>query len=300
MSPPSRAPAPSFATLPRLEDPPATVLDHLDRRFPHVGRAVWEARIAEGKTTFDDGCALAADTPYRAGARVRYFREVAAEPEIPFAAEILYRDERLLVADKPHFLPVTPSGPYVKECLIYRLRAETGLDELQPVHRLDRETAGLVLCAAHKEMRGSYSELFMRGRIEKQYLAVARVSRVPEGKVWEVENRIVSGEPWFRMKVVPGTPNASSRIELVEASAGLGLFRLSPRTGKTHQLRLHMAALGFPILNDRIYPELRAEAPPDFSRPLQLLARELRWRDPTNGEELSFRSRQHLPWPRRL
>ncbi len=297
MNEPSRSPTPSYATLPALEVPPATLLDYLAERFPHVGVETWRARIDAGRVTFDDGEPLTLTTPYRAGARVRYFREVATEPEVPFAEEILHEDERLLVADKPHFLPVIPGGPWVNECLIHRLRQRPGCRDLVAVHRLDRETAGVVLCCKDPAVRGLYGLLFQEGRVEKEYLAIARVAERPTQQSFEVANRLVKGEPWFRMQVVPGPPNARTRVDLVEWRDGCGLFRLTPATGKTHQLRVHLAALGFPLVNDRTYPELQPEAPPDFSRPLQLLASRLRFRDPVTGRGLDFRSRRRLLWP---
>lgn len=291
----SRAPAPSFVTLPRRPDPPARVIDFLERRFPSVGRAGWESRIARGLVSFDGGSAVTLESPYREGARVRYFREVVSEPEAPGEVKILYRDRHILVADKPHGLPVTPGGPYVNACLLYRLRRATGLAELQAVHRLDRATAGLVLAALTEEARGAYGRLFMEGRVDKEYRALARVPREPGDRVWEVENRIVRGEPWFRMTVARGEPNARTRIELLRSRDGLGLFRLRPRTGKKHQLRLHMAGLGFPIVGDRYYPELEPEAPPDPSRPLRLVATRLELRDPLTGKAHRFHSEFSVP-----
>jgi tRNA pseudouridine32 synthase/23S rRNA pseudouridine746 synthase len=307
MNGPSRAPAPSFVTLPQLDEPTPTVFEFLLRRFPHVGEAEWRARVADGSVRFDagedgGGEAVTLATPYRAGARVRYYRAVADEPAVPFVEEVLHRDERLLVADKPHFLPVTPGGPYVNECLLYRLRRRTGLPHLQPVHRLDRDTAGVVLFAVDADSRGLYGRLFQEGRVEKEYLAVARLRREPDRRAWRVEDRIVRGEPWFRMRTAPGAANAVTEIELLDhrrdpEDGELGLFRLRPRTGKKHQLRLHLASLGFPILHDRYYPDLQPESPPDFERPLQLLASALSFRDPTDGRRRRFASRLRLLRP---
>lgn len=294
----SRAPTPSYTTLPFLAEPPASLLEGLTRRFPRVGEDVWRSRMAAGRVTFDDGEEITPATPYRPGRRVRYFREVAEEPEVPFHEEILYRDEELLVADKPPFLPVVPGGPYVNECLVYRLRRRTGEEDLVALHRLDRETAGLVVCSLRRRHRGLYGRLFMEGRVEKEYLAVARLGAAEPGvRAWTVENRLERGEPWFRMRTVAGKPNARTRIDLDERCEGLGLFRLRPETGKKHQLRVHMSGLGMPILHDRYYPDLEPERPDDFTRPLQLLASGLRFRDPLSGRELVFKSRQRLTWP---
>ena len=206
----SRSPTPSHATLPALERPPATLLDYLAERFPHVGKETWRARIAAGHVTFDDDAPLSVATSYRAGARIRYFREVAEEPAVPFGEEILFENTHLLVVDKPHFLPVIPGGPWVNECLLYRLRRRLGNRDLVVVHRLDRETAGLVLCCKDPAVRGLYGRLFQEGRVEKEYLAVARVTDPPRRESYR------RGEPAGAGRaVVPdaGRPRAAQRAD---------------------------------------------------------------------------------------
>lgn len=292
----STAPRPSIVTLPDLAPPPS-ILDFFDHRFPRVGRETWRQRIVRGKVLGEDGAPIGLGTSYVAGTRLLYFREVEREPAVPRGERIVFESREILVADKPHFLPVTPAGPYVNECLLYRLLRRTGLRDLAPVHRLDRETAGLVLLSADPATRSLYGGLFARGAVVREYLAVARVPREPEGRRWRVATRLERGEPWFRMQVVPGPANAVTGIELLAWRDGFGLFRLLPETGKKHQLRLHLAGLGFPVLGDRSYPELLPEAPPDLSRPLQLLARRLTFRDPVSGEAVDVQSGRRLAWP---
>jgi tRNA pseudouridine32 synthase/23S rRNA pseudouridine746 synthase len=272
----------------------ATVLEYLVRAFPHVAADEWAARVRDGKVTDEHGRPIDIVTPYVPARRIRYFREVPEEPVVPFAETIVYRDENILVADKPHFLPVTPGGRFVNECLLNRLRVRTGIAELAPVHRLDRETAGLVLFALRPQTRRLYHGLFARGEVEKTYIALARVERAPDRREWRIENRLARGEPRFRMRVVPGVANAGSLIRLENLNNGLGLFRLRPLTGKTHQLRVHMSGLGFGILNDRVYPELLPEQETDYGRPLQLLAQRLSFRDPVSGEIRRFESARTL------
>ena len=231
---------------------------------------------------------------YRPQARLRYFREVENEPCIPFAETILYQDDELLVADKPHFLPVTPGGRYVEECLLNRLRRRTGIAELAPLHRIDRETAGIVLFSVNKETRGTYARLWSEGGVEKSYQALSFCRSAPEGSPWVVENRIERGEPSFRMEIVPGEINARSVITLMEYKDGIARFLLQPLTGKTHQLRLHLSSLGFGICHDRYYPELQEESPDNFATPLQLLAQTVRFRDPRSGELREFVSKREL------
>lgn len=289
----SRAPSPSWVAIPEDAGSP-TVLDYLDRRFPHVGREVWRRRLEGGKVLDERGQPVAAQDPCRPRTRLRYFREVEDEPRIPFQERVLYRDRHLLVADKPHFLPVVPAGPYVNECLLYRLRASTGEPELTPVHRLDRATAGLVICSLRRETRGAYARLFARREVDKEYLAVARVPAEPKTRRWTLSSRLVRGTPPFRIREVEGSPNAVTHLELLACTDGLGVFRAEPETGKKHQIRFHLASLGFPIVHERYYPELLPEAPLDLDRPLQLLARRLAFRDPVAGVERVFVSERRL------
>jgi tRNA pseudouridine32 synthase/23S rRNA pseudouridine746 synthase len=293
----STAPKPSSIYCETLDPAPATVLDYLRQRFPHVSAAEWRERVERGAVTFADGGPVTPVTPFRAGATVRYYREVKHEPAIPFTEEILFRNDDILIADKPHFIPVTPSGPYVNESLLFRLRNSTGIDELSPIHRLDLETAGLVLFSLRRETRHRYHELFASNTIGKEYRAVAHLEREPDGTEWLVEKRLVPGEPWFSMTIAEGEPNTSTRVELLERDGGLGMFRLLPRTGRKHQLRLHMASLGFPIVNDQLYPTPLPPGPYDHARPLQLLAHRLAFTDPVTGAAMEFVSRRELAWP---
>ena len=290
------SPYPATVTMPKTEKPYPSVLTVLTERFPKIGQSSGEARIAQGKVLGEDGSPLTIDTPYAPQKRIFYFREVAQEPVIPFAELILFQNQDLLVACKPHFLPVTPGGPYVEECLLNRLRRSTGNDDLVPIHRIDRETAGIVLFSANPKTRHLYGELFRTGQVEKTYQALSSVAgdRCPAN--WLVENRMVKGEPWFRMTTAAGLANARSRIELVEVKDGVSRFVLHPLTGKTHQLRVHMSGLGFGILNDRYYPDLQEESADDFERPLQLLAQSVTFQDPVTGKRLEFASGRRLLW----
>lgn len=268
------------------------MLAFLVQRFPHVSETQWAERMRGGKVMDKHHRPIDAHTRYQSGARILYFREVSEEPIVPFAERIVFQNTEILVADKPHFLPVTPGGDFVEECLLNRLRRRTGIDDLAPMHRLDRETAGLVLFSVNQQTRGFYHELFTRGEVEKTYEALADLASIPGERKWTIENRIERGEPRFRMRVVPGIANARSIIKLLTVRGNRGRFQLHPLTGKTHQLRLHMASLGFGIVNDRVYPELQSERADDFTRPLQLIARQLGFRDPVTGDQVDLESGQ--------
>jgi tRNA pseudouridine32 synthase/23S rRNA pseudouridine746 synthase len=287
---------PSVVTLPAAAKPYPSIAEFLFKKFPNIPRHRWAERIHEGKVLDETGTPITAETPYSPSKRIFYFRETETEPVIPFAEQILFQNDEILVACKPHFLPVIPGGRYVQECLLNRLRRRIGIDELTPLHRLDRETAGVVIFSINKNTRGLYHELFLYGKVEKTYHALAQVNRPPQEINWTVENRIVRGEPRFRMTTVPGVINARSHIQLLEIKGHRGLFSLQPVTGKTHQLRLHLSGLGFSIINDRVYPELQPQTDDDFAQPLQLLAKMIRFHDPVSNKDMEFRSERELPW----
>lgn len=281
---------PSRLYLPKLDAPPATIVAYLAMRFPQVSLETWLDRIARGGVRTIGGRTVTPQTPYAHGLTITYHRETRDEPRVPFEERIVYRDEHIIVADKPHFLPVTPGGAFVEECLLARLQRSTGLRDLAPVHRIDRDTAGLVLFAIIPSDRALYHRLFSDEVVHKEYVALAHVPIMPVQHEWQIDNRLEAGEPWYRQKVTSGESNASTHVRLLEWSDGIGEFVLTPRTGRKHQLRVHMASLGYPIVNDVLYPDVTAEENVDYSRPLQLIASRLDFRDPVSGSDLSFAS----------
>lgn len=285
---------PSCLSMPCIEKPYPALLDFLVQRFPRVAPALWEQRILQGKVLDEAGVPITKETPYRPQQRLFYFRESQAEPLIPLAETILFQNEELLVVCKPPFLPVTPAGPYVNECLLHRLKIQTGNSQLVPLHRIDRETSGLVLFSRNKATRGLYGRLFLNGGLEKSYEAVAEITQCPQAIDWTVENRLVKGEPWFRTQVAAGVVNARTRIKLLAFRDNRGHFLLEPLTGKQHQLRIHMSGLGFSILNDRYYPDLLAKQTDDLDNPLQLIARRVKFIDPVSGRRMEFESERKL------
>ncbi|MFF3752751.1 pseudouridine synthase [Streptomyces sp. NPDC002018] len=273
-----------------------TVRDHLVARFGDaIGVERVDAILRAGRFVGVDG-PVAGEEPYTAGRYVWFHREFAPEERVPFGIGIVYRDERIVVADKPHFLATTPRGRHVTETALARLRRELGLPELQPAHRLDRLTAGLALFVVRTGDRGAYQTLFRDRRVRKEYEAVAAYDPAVALPV-TVRSRIEKERGTLAAREVPGEPNSESRIELLEHRGGLGRYRLSPATGRTHQLRVHMNSLGLPLLHDPVYPVVREEGPPgqdDYTRPLQLLARVLEFTDPVTGEPYRFESRLRL------
>ncbi len=274
------------------------LIDFLAERLPAVSAAQWQQRMAAGRVLDERGRALDPDAPFAPGSRVYYYRELEAEPPIPFEEHIVHQDEHLLVADKPHFLPVTPAGRYVQQTLLVRLKRRTGIETLTPIHRIDRETAGLVVFSVRPQDRDAYQRLFREQQVEKVYEAIAPLRpELPLPAVYR--SRIVEDLQFFRQREVAGEPNSETALELVEARGALGLYRLRPRSGRTHQLRVHMNALGRPIVGDLFYPEV-VHGPhaddEDRSQALRLLARALAFTDPVTGARRHFESRRVLDW----
>lgn len=270
-----------------------TVLDCLCAHFAAIDRSQWLDRIARGRVLDAQGVPITPDTPYRAGLRVHYHREVIDEPPIPFTETLLHADEHLVVADKPHFLPVTPAGGFVEQTLLRRLMRRLDNPALVPLHRIDRLTAGLVLFSAHPASRAAYQALFRERRIDKRYEALA--APLPAQSFPLVHrSRLLPGEPFFRMRQDDGEPNSETRIDVIERGEHSWRYALQPVTGRKHQLRVHMAALGAPILGDPLYPVLREQSADDHRLPLMLLARSLRFVDPLSGELRHFESRLTL------
>jgi tRNA pseudouridine32 synthase/23S rRNA pseudouridine746 synthase len=306
--------------------PWATVADFLSQRLPLV--ADWPARLAAGDVLDAEGRPVAAHEPCRPGAVLWYWRALPPEPRIPFELEVLHQDEHLVAVDKPHFLPVIPRGRYLQETVLVRLKRLLGLPDLVPMHRLDRETAGVLLFTVQPASRHAYQSLWSTRAVRKVYEAVAPWR---EGLSFPMTLQHRLQEPcderFMQMQVVPGEPNAHTQVELIARLPRCGPavgpdaladdapaapkpgaeplhwalwahYRLHPLTGRKHQLRAQMNAAGLPLRGDRLYPVLWPEpapdAPPDYSHPLQLLAREIAFTDPLTGAPRCFTSRRSL------
>ncbi len=288
---------PSCVSLPA--GPWPTVLDFLVERMPYITRREWTERLQVQSVLNEQGEPVTAAQTYTPHTRLFYYRHIANEPQLPFEASIVFEDERLLVADKPHFMPVTPAGRYVQQSLLVQLKNRTGCDDLVPLHRIDRETAGLVLFGKRTEDRDAYHALFRKQQIHKTYHAVAPY-RAELSWPRVHTSRLVNGEPFFRMQEAPGPANSETRISLLchegESANPCALYQLEPVSGKRHQLRVHMMALGLPLVGDLFYPQvLRGpDEPENFSQPLQLLAKRIHFIDPVTGQDTTFESQLHL------
>lgn len=299
--------SPSCVALPRMRQPPwPTVLDFLAEHLPRIERNTWLQRMQAQQVLDQDGHPLPPHAPYQAGTRVYYWRELQAEPEIAYHEHLIYQDEHLVVADKPHFLPVTPGGRYVQQSLLVRLKKRLGLPNLSPLHRIDRETAGLVVFGIQAHERNAYQQLFRQRQVEKTYQAIAPWR--PED-VWPHTRRshiLECEDAFYKMReALPteGLPdNSITHIDCLEylcqhpAHGALARYRLQPISGKRHQLRVHMLGLGLPIVGDQFYPQTRRAAgePDSFEQPLLLLAQSIAFTDPITGRPRQFHSQRQL------
>lgn len=253
------------------------------------------AMLASGRFVYDDAEPVREGDAYTPHTFVWFHRDLPDEAAVPGQIHIVHRDERLLVVDKPAFLSSIPRGRHVRESVVVRLRDELGLPELSPLHRLDRITSGLMMLATERRWRGAYQTLFQDNKVRKTYRALAPIRQGLDLPV-TVRDHIVKRRGQWQSEVVPGAAvNAETLVELESRDGDLGVYRLTPRTGRTHQLRLHLHGLGIPIVNDPLYPTVEDIEVDDFSKPLQLLADELEFIDPFDGSERSFRSVRTLP-----
>ena len=283
---------PTRVALPRDESWDSLV-EFLEARFPADAARVRE-QVSAGEVVDELGRPYSLASPYPAGGLAFLFRDPPVEARVPFEVEVLHQDDDLVVVDKPHFLAVTPRGAWVAETVLVRLRRELGLPELSPAHRLDRPTAGVLVLTARREVRGAYQELFARREVTKVYEAVAPI-RPGLSLPTVLRSRIVKEHGVLQAAEVPGEVNAVTHVDMVRpAPAGRALYRLTPSTGRTHQLRVHMWALGVPLVGDDLYPRVRAVALDDYTNPLQLLARSIAFVDPFTAQRREFTSRREL------
>ncbi len=296
--PPRNGLAATRIRLPGSQEWP-TALAYLIARFPEA-----EARLRElfaaGEVVDSAGNPLSETSPYAPGASIYLHRDPPDEVPVPFPIEIIHHDDDIVVVDKPHFLATMPRGRHVLQTALVRLRRDLELPELSPAHRLDRMTAGVLLFTARPGVRRAYHELFAHRAVEKVYEAVAPVDptlRRPR----TIRSRIIKRRGVLRAEIVAGEPNAETIVELLDVRGDRGLYRLRPRTGRTHQLRAQMDELGIPIIGDNYYPQLRDITDDDFTAPLQLLARSIEFSDPFSGVTRRFESSRRLhAWPIRV
>ncbi|WP_445659750.1 pseudouridine synthase [Acinetobacter sp. F16] len=279
--------------LPKMKPAPITVYQYLCQQFAHIEPAEWQQRFTDGLIYDALGQVLSLSSEYIENSHVFYYRFLAHEIHVPFEHEILFENEHLLVIDKPHFLTISPTGQYVQETLLVRLKKQTGNEFLTPIHRLDRETAGVVLFSKQPATRAIYQEMFTQRQVNKTYHAIAPFHAdltFPCHTLYRMEK----GQPFYTMQVVEGQINSQTEIDLIEHDSVWGKYQLKPITGKQHQLRVHLNSLGIAIKNDPFYPVVQHKREDDFSAPLQLLAKHICFNDPITFQDMQFLSNFEL------
>lgn len=279
--------------LPKMKPAPATVYQYLCQQFAHIAPSEWQQRFADNLIYDALGNILSFDSEYIENSHVFYYRFLAHEIQVPFEHEILFENEHLLVIDKPHFLTISPTGQYVQETLLVRLKKQTGNEFLTPIHRLDRETSGVVLFSKQPATRAIYQEMFAQRQVNKIYHAIAPF-HADLTFPCHTRYRMEKGQPFYTMQVVEGQINSETEIDLIEHDAIWGKYQLKPITGKQHQLRVHLNSLGIAIKNDPFYPVVQHKREDDFSAPLQLLAKHIRFNDPATFQDMQFSSNFEL------
>lgn len=271
------------------------MLDFLIEKFPNISEDILRSRMERGELVDSDGYQYRPDSPYRGGRHVFYYRELPTETAVPFEAEILYQDDNIVVTDKPHFLSVVPSGRFLRETLLVRLKQQLGIDDITPIHRIDRETAGIVMFCINPLHRGRYQTLFQQREVNKTYQAVGIYNPDISFPLTH-RSRMEKGTEFFRMQEIVGEINTETYIDVVEVCGNRALYQLKPVSGKQHQLRVHLASLGCEIVNDPFYPELLPCKGDDYSNPLQLLAKSIEFVDPLSKKTQYFESKRQLDW----
>ena len=279
--------------LPKMKPAPATVYQYLCQQFAHIEPSEWQQRFTDRLIYDAVGQVLNLSSEYIENSHVFYYRFLAHEIQVPFEHEILFENEHLLVIDKPHFLTISPTGQYVQETLLVRLKKQSGNEFLTPIHRLDRETAGVVLFSKQPSTRAIYQQMFAQRQVNKTYHAIAPF-HADLTFPCHTRYRMEKGEPFYTMQVVEGQINSQTEIDLIEHDAIWGKYELKPITGKQHQLRVHLNSLGIAIKNDPFYPVVQHKREDDFSAPLQLLAKHIRFNDPATFQDMQFSSNFEL------
>ena len=279
--------------LPAIQPAPQRLYDYLCQQFSHISAQEWQQRFQDQLIYAADGTILSLDSAYLANQHIYYYRFLAHEIHVPFQHHILYETDDLYIVDKPHFLTMSPTGQYVQETLLVRLKNQTGNADLTPIHRLDRETAGLVLFSKRPETRGIYQQMFAHREVKKTYHAIAAYHSSLEFPR-TVCLRMDKGQPFYTMKIVEGEPNSETQIDILEHNSQWAKYLLKPETGKQHQLRVHLNHLGITIKNDPLYPIVQHKSDDDFSNPLQLLAKRIQFIDPVTNKSMDFSSNFEL------
>jgi 23S rRNA pseudouridine1911/1915/1917 synthase len=230
-----------------------TVLAWLATRYRHSTEAAWRDRLAAGEVRLDGEVALAMDV-LRPGQSLVWRRPPWEEPQAPLAFAVLHRDEHLLAVAKPRGLPSVPNGGFLEHTLLFRVRRHH--PEAVPMHRLGRGTSGLVLFARTEAARRRVAAEWRAGRVEKTYRALVMgvlsadsltidspIGLVPHPRLGRVHAASPAGRP------------AVSHVRVLARRGDATLVEVAIPTGRPHQIRIHLAVAGHPLVGDPLYVE---------------------------------------------
>ncbi|MDK8340892.1 MAG: pseudouridine synthase [Winkia sp. UMB3164B] len=265
-----------------------TLLQWMQQRYEKLDATELKKLFAQGAFVNSAGDALGADTPselIRQG--VYFYRPIADEVDTPIEVPVLAQTENWIAVDKPAGLATMPRGAFVARSVTVALRRQERNDEPVPAHRLDRPTAGVLLFTKRKQVRGAYQKLFEERKVQKSYRLLAPTASLPDSFSFEARIYRVDGQ--HRVGVAhTGEANSYTKFRRLSKRGNISLYEARPQTGKMHQIRAHMAALGAPLVGDRLYGWEGEQVP------LQLLAHSLSFGDPF-AKAVTLRSKQHLP-----
>jgi 23S rRNA pseudouridine1911/1915/1917 synthase len=227
-----------------------TVLEYLEARYRHSTAAEWRARV-EAAEVHVDGVAAAGDRVLRAGEKLTWSRPPWTEPDVPLAFALLHLDDDLLAVAKPRGLPTVPAGGFLTHTLLHLVRRQWA--DATPVHRLGRGTSGLVLFALSAPARQALAAAWRERRVQKTYRALVQGAPAAAFTI----DAPIGPVPHPRLgRIHAATPDgrtALTHVRLLAARADTALVEVDIPTGRPHQIRIHLAVAGHPLVGDPVY-----------------------------------------------
>ena len=239
----------------RFKNEKEILLDFLCRRFPYQDRAGWQGAIDRGALMVD-GAPTQGELLLETGHTIGYQRERGDEPPVDRNYRILFEDDDIVVVEKSGNIPIVESGKYYRNTLLEVLKEEEGYERLHQVHRLDRETSGVIVIARSPQVATILGEQFVKGEPKKKYQAVLIGDLVEEIFVDQPIKKVKTEDPKavrIRQEVNPAGKSSQTKFYPICSAGGLSLVEVELFTGRTHQIRVHAEYIGLPVLGDKLY-----------------------------------------------